>query len=120
MLPAAPDVVVQIAHLCGAGGVEAVADQALQVFVEAIAKKDPRTSRLWFDVTTSAAARTTAERAELLARRVRELGVQRVLYGSDAPTPTNLPRNGWKYFRALPLTEAEFQTIANNVPPYMK
>ena len=40
ILPAAPDVDVQIAHLAGAGGYEVPAgDQALQVFVDAIAKR---------------------------------------------------------------------------------
>jgi uncharacterized protein len=120
ILPAAPDVDVQIAHLAGAGGFEVpVGDQALQVFVEALAKNDPRARRLWFDVTTVVTPKTTPERAALIAQRIRELGVQRVLYGSDAPTPDSLPKAGWAAFRTLPLTEAEFLTIANNVPPYM-
>jgi uncharacterized protein len=39
LLPAAPDIPVQIAHLAGAGGyADPLADQALSVFVDAIAK----------------------------------------------------------------------------------
>ena len=95
ILPAAPDVAVQIAHLAGAGGYEVPAgDQALQVFVDAIARKDPRAQRLWFDVTTVVLPETPAELAALIARRIRELGVQRVLFGSDAPTKEELRAQG--------------------------
>jgi hypothetical protein len=66
-------------------------------------------------------AKTTPEEAALIVRRLREIGVGRILYGSDAPVPGNAsPRDGWKYFRALPLTEAAFKAIASNVPPYMR
>ena len=52
-LPAAPDVPVQVAHMGGAGGVEpSIFDPVLDVFVAAIAKGDPRTKNLWFDVTS--------------------------------------------------------------------
>ena len=120
ILPAAPDIPVQIAHLAGSGGYNAVTDSALSVFVDAIARKDPRTRQLWFDVTT-VARNPTPEEANLLARRIRQLGVERVLYGSDAATGGNLsPRDSWAEFLKLPLTAAEFQTIASNVAPYMR
>jgi predicted TIM-barrel fold metal-dependent hydrolase len=122
VLPAAPDVAVQIAHLAGAGAPNDVAsDQALAVFVEAVTKNDPRTKQLWFDVTGVAPANITPEQATLVASRIRQLGVQRMLYGSDAPTAAAFyPKEAWATFLKLPLTAAEFQTIANNVPPYMR
>jgi len=122
MLPAAPDVPVQIAHLAGAGGyADPLVDQALAVFVEAIQKRDRRGRRLYFDVTTVVTPDITTEQAQLVARRVRELGVERVLYGSDAASGGNLPpREGWAAFRRLPLSESEFRTIARNVPAYMR
>jgi uncharacterized protein len=121
ILPAAPDVPVQIAHLAGAGGYDdPLVDQALAVFVAAIANGDPRTKRLWFDVATVATSNMTPAQAMLIATRIRQLGVQRILYGSDAATPGNTPREGWAAFRKLPLSTAEFRTIANNVPPYMR
>ena len=53
LLPAAPDVVVQVAHLASAGSPEdAGAQQALDVFVDAVARNDPRTRNLYFDATT--------------------------------------------------------------------
>jgi predicted TIM-barrel fold metal-dependent hydrolase len=122
LIPSAPDVPVQVAHLAGAGGyADPVVDQALAVFVEAIEKGDPRATRLYFDVTTVALPEATADQSRLLARRIRQLGAQRILYGSDAAAGTNLPpREGWAAFRQLPLTDAEFQVIAANVPPYMR
>jgi predicted TIM-barrel fold metal-dependent hydrolase len=120
ILPAAPDLQVQIAHLAGAGGYDAPNESALSVFADAIARRDPRMRNVWFDVTTVARG-ASAQDAQLLATRIRQLGVDRVLYGSDAATGGNLPpRESWAEFLKLPLTEAEFRTIANNVAPYMR
>ena len=56
-----------------------------------------------------------------VSARIRELGVERVLYGSDAAmNPVGYPRAGWEAFHRLPLTEAEFSVIATNVTPYMR
>jgi predicted TIM-barrel fold metal-dependent hydrolase len=122
ILPAAPDVPVQIAHLAGAGGyADPLVDQALAVFVEAIQKRDRRARRLYFDVTTVVTPDITTEQAQLVATRVRELGVERILYGSDAASGGNLPpREGWAAFRRLPLSDREFRAIARNVAPYMR
>jgi predicted TIM-barrel fold metal-dependent hydrolase len=122
VLPAAPDVPIQIAHLAGAGDYrDPLVDEALSVFVEAIRKRDPRTKNLYFDVTTVVLPVTSADRLTLIATRLRQLGLQRILYGSDAAAGRNLPpQQSWAAFRRLPLSEAEFQVIANNVPPYMR
>jgi predicted TIM-barrel fold metal-dependent hydrolase len=119
LVPAAPDVTIQIAHMGGAGGVEPkVFDEVLGVFVDAIAKGDPRTKNLWFDV-TSVAVNPTPEQAAQIVGRIRQLGVQRVLFGSDAPAPNNVPRLTWAAFRKLPLGDAEFRAIESNVAPYL-
>ena len=121
IVPAAPDVPIQIAHLAGAGDyADPLVDQALSVFVDAIEKGDPRTKHLYFDV-TAVARPGAADQAHLVATRIRQLGLHRILYGSDAASGANLPpREGWAAFRKLPLTEAELQVIAANVPPYMR
>src|SRR5882724_1424729 len=112
LLPAAPSVPIQIAHLCGTASFsqDPPVDAALGVFIDAIEKKDPRTKHLWFDVATVADADATSEQARYLAKRIREIGVKRVLYGSDAAIPPNFPKAGWATFRKLPLTEDEFRT----------
>jgi predicted TIM-barrel fold metal-dependent hydrolase len=122
IVPAAPDVPVQVAHLAGAGAYDdPLIDQAVSVFAEAIEKGDPRTKNLYFDVTTVVRPTTSAERLALIATRLRQLGLQRILYGSDAAAGGNLPpQQGWAAFRTLPLSEAEIQVIAQNVPPYMR
>jgi uncharacterized protein len=122
LVPAAPDVVVQIAHLAG-GGVpgDQLAQQALEVFAEAIAKGDPGTRRLYFDASGMNEQFTLPEEAALLVTRMRQIGLERILYGSDGATGGNAaPREAWATFRMLPLTEAEFRTIATNVPPYLR
>ena len=122
LVPAAPDVPIQIAHLAGAGGYDdPLVDQALSVFADAIEKGDPRAKRLVFDVTAVALLSATPDQVSLLARRIRQLGPERILYGSDAAAGGNLPpREGWAAFRKLPLTEAELTVIAGNVAPYLR
>jgi len=122
ILPAAPDTPVQIAHLAGAGSYdETSVDEALSVFVDAIAKSDPRMARVYFDVSGVAGYGEWEKKAELIAKRIRQLGPKRVLFGSDGFGGGNLaPRDAWAAFRRLPLTEDEFAVIAANIAPYMR
>lgn len=122
VLPAAPDVAVQIAHLAGAGGYDdPLVDQALAVFVAAIVNHDVRMARVYFDVSGVAGLGRWVDKVSLIAKRIRELGVERVLYGSDGAGGGNLtPRDAWRAFRKLPLSDAEFRTIESNIAPYMR
>lgn len=116
LIPAAPDVPIQIAHLGGAGGYDEPAiDSIIAVFVQAVAKHDPRMAHVYFDISGGVAA--SKERHPLIVQRLRELGLERILYGSDAAGPI-----GGEYatFRSLPLTEVEFRRIESNVAPYMR
>jgi predicted TIM-barrel fold metal-dependent hydrolase len=120
-LPEAPLVPVQIAHLSGAGGYDDPAiDEALSVFVDAIAKHDPRMAHVFFDISGITGIGRWREKGELIATRVRQLGLGRVLYGSDGAVSGNTPREHWTRFRQLPLSDAEFRAIEANVAPYMK
>jgi predicted TIM-barrel fold metal-dependent hydrolase len=121
LLPAAPDVVVQVAHLAGAGSwQDQGAQRAVEVFADAVAKHDARTRLLYFDVTALGAA-PTPESAQAMAGIIRQLGTDRVLFGSDATLPTVTPGTAWLALRKLlPLTDDEFRAIARNVPPYMR
>jgi predicted TIM-barrel fold metal-dependent hydrolase len=123
LLPLVPDIPVQIAHLAGTGPGydDPPADSAMAVLAEAVEQGDPRTRRLWFDVATVADLDISPANAALVARRIRQVGAERILYGSDAAVGDNLrPREGWAAFRRLPLTEAEFARIARNVAPYFR
>jgi predicted TIM-barrel fold metal-dependent hydrolase len=121
LLPAAPDVPVQIAHLAGSGGYdEDGVDAAVGVFVDAIAARDPRVARLWFDVSGVAGLGNWPRPAARVAERIRQLGVQRVLWGADGSTGGNTPAAAWKAFKDVPLTPVELETIRTNVAPYLQ
>jgi len=117
LLPEAPDVAVQIAHMAGGGR---ATDSALAVFANAITAHDPRTKNLYFDVATLTAGETP-EGLQRDAMRMRQIGLNRILFGSDLSPPNPSPRDSWQMFRLkVPLTEDEFRTIAANVAPYLR
>lgn len=119
VLPSAPDVVVQVAHLAGSG--PGWDDQALGVLADAVQRGDARTKNLYFDVATVADLQKHAD-LELLAKRIRQIGPRRILYGSDASFGGhNTPVEEWGHFRGMvPLTDAELATIRDNVAPYLR
>ena len=121
VLPAAPDVAVQIAHLAGTGPGydDPPADRALDGFVRAIDDSDARARRLWFDVAALATETMSRAEVERMVERIRQIGVDRVLFGSDAASGGNLPpREAWTAFARLPLTAEELAAVAQNVAPY--
>ena len=122
LLPVVPDINIQIAHLAGTGPGydDPPSDNAMAVLAEAVEKHDPRTRRLWFDVASCVDVNISPANAALVVKRIRQVGVRRILYGSDAAAGDNLrPRESWAAFRRLPLTESEFKQIAKNVAPYI-
>jgi predicted TIM-barrel fold metal-dependent hydrolase len=123
LLPAAPDVTVQVAHFAGSGpGYEdPPAREAMAALAAAVARHDPRTRNLVFDVASIVDRGIRPELAQQVADMIRQVGTGRVLYGTDSAQGGNLrPRESWEAFKALPLTRDEFAKIANNVPPYLK
>lgn len=119
VLPHAPDVVVQVAHMAGSG--PGWNDESLAVLAEAVEHGDPRTRNLYFDVATVADLQKH-DQLELLAKRIRQIGPQRILYGSDAAFGGhNTPDREWGNFRGMvPLTDAEHAVIRDNVAPYLR
>ncbi len=119
VLPAAPDIVVQIAHMAGSG--PGWNDDALAVFADAVAKGDAHTAHLYFDVATVAENQSYV-RLMQLARRIRQIGISHILYGSDgAWGGRTTPRQQWGMFHGMvPLSEAEIAAIARNTAPYAK
>jgi predicted TIM-barrel fold metal-dependent hydrolase len=123
LLPAAPDVPVQVAHFAGTGPGydDPPAREAMAELAAAVERHDPRTRTLWFDVASIVDREITPGLARLVARTIRQVGADRVLYGTDSAQGGNLrPRESWAAFRKLPLTEQEFARIAANVPPYFR
>ncbi len=124
LLPAAPNVVVQIAHFWG--GNEFV-PAALKVFADAVAAGDPRTKNMYFDLTeiepASAIMNNPGETMQEIARFIRQIGLKRILYGSDAAATPDAPPTSLRWARLrreLPLTNEELRVIASNVAPYVR
>ncbi len=122
VLPAAPDVTVQVAHLAGSGPGydDPPSQEVMSVLAMAVERGDPSTERLVFDVATVIDAEITDAQADLATRHIRQVGTERVLFGSDAAVGDNLrPREAWAALGRLPLTDAELTGIARNVAPYL-
>jgi uncharacterized protein len=130
VLPEGPDVPVQIAHMGSALS-------SLRLFADAITAGKPGTKNLWFDWTQALPIEDLwmhgrpggriggpvkpGER-EQMAALMRQVGLGRILYGSDMPLSWNpSPREWWqKSVLKLPLTDDEIRDIADNVPPYIR
>jgi predicted TIM-barrel fold metal-dependent hydrolase len=118
ILSVAQDIPIQIAHMAGAGTY--VHDDALQVFADAVARRDRRTRNLYFDLTGAVEDKTPADKIEQLALRIRQIGVERVVFGSDMSPNPDL-KTSWATFRnRISLTDAEIRAIADNEASYMR
>lgn len=84
VLSSAAHVPIQIAHLAGAGGFDdPFIDKALSVFIRAIARRDKRMANVYFDICGVTGMGQWKEKKALIAERIRQVGVQRILWGSD-------------------------------------
>ena len=123
LLPLAGDIIVQIAHLgsSGPGYDDPKADALMDVFVDAIVKKDKRMRNVFFDLTTNVHPSNSPERSAMVLKRIREIGPEHILYGSDAALSGNQPpRDAWAEILKLGLSEKELKVIANNRAPYLR
>jgi predicted TIM-barrel fold metal-dependent hydrolase len=122
VLPSASHVPIQIAHLAGAGGFDDPSiDKALSVFIGAIARRDKRMANVYFDICGVAGLGQWKEKSALIAQRIRQIGVKRIVWGSDGAFGGGMtPAQALRAYRELPLTEQEFQTIDTNLAPYMR
>ncbi|MFL5616872.1 MAG: amidohydrolase family protein [Gemmatimonadaceae bacterium] len=121
VVPSAPDIEIVVAHLGYSGPGYPQADSVMAAFGEAAERNDPHMRNVYFDVATSVTAETTPENAALVARRIRQVGPRRVLYGSDLNPPGGSIRSGWEIFRdRVPLTAEELRTIAGNVTRFAR
>jgi len=121
VLPSAPDVVVQIAHLGGSGPrLDPGTEAAMIVLSEAAATSHPAMKNVYFDITTNVVPESPDADAAFMTARIRQIGVSRVVYGSDGPP--NLPAaESWRAHRdKLGLTIREFERIRTNVVPFLK
>jgi predicted TIM-barrel fold metal-dependent hydrolase len=57
--------------------------------------------------------------ADHLTSRMRQIGMDRILFGCDSSIPGNSPREFLARWHKLPLTAEEFQRIESNAAPYL-
>jgi predicted TIM-barrel fold metal-dependent hydrolase len=120
ILPAAPDIPIQIAHMAVTLP-DTLSNEGLDVYADAVAAGDARLKHVYFDMAGMVTRTTRPEALELFARRVRQLGPERILFGSDyLSAASESPAASWDAFLRVPLTEEEFRIIAGNVAPYVR
>jgi predicted TIM-barrel fold metal-dependent hydrolase len=117
VLPEAPDIPVQVAHLAGWGGYGDETDQALAVFAYAIASGDRRTANLYFDLSQVVSRGFPDDVKQRVVARIRQIGVQRMLFAVDGAEPL---LTAWANVMSLPLNSAELRVIAGNLAPYLR
>lgn len=96
------------------------ADEALQVYIEALRRGDPRMARVIFDVPGIAGLGKWQEKSAVIVECIRQIGLQRIYFGSDVGLVGKTPRDSWNFFRQLPLTDRELETISQARTPYMR
>lgn len=105
---AAPDVQVVVAHLWGGAFYNA---PALGLLADAVSSG--KAKNLHFEL---ASVYGDEEALDNIARRMRQIGLERIYFGSDAP-----PEKSWDDFRRkVPLGRKELEQIAGNVAPCAK
>ena len=97
------------------GGLRRLVDEGA-VFAEAAASGDARMQRVCFDISNVVFAGMPGETKARLVARLRQVGLDRVLFAVDGP----VSREPWERLRSLPLDAGELTTIAGNLAPWLR
>jgi predicted TIM-barrel fold metal-dependent hydrolase len=118
ILPLARGIFIQIAH-AGGGGYPVVKgrhQQILRIFADHIAKHDPATQNVWFDLSFVPAPDETQQDAMELRREIRRIGISRFVFGSDYNEDT--PKHQIENLHKLGLTSEEVEVLRTNCTPW--
>jgi predicted TIM-barrel fold metal-dependent hydrolase len=130
VLSRAPRLPVQLAHMAGWGGYDEPTDEALGTFIEAFEAGALDRDLYTFDLAAvvippqraepdTAMVRQVTEANLTLSRRIREVGIERVLFATDWDA---IPLAG--YVEAVPavlsLEEGELDALMDNVGPLIR
>lgn len=130
VLPAAPDVPVQVAHLGGNSGYDPATHGAVQAFLAAFEDHPERTDRVYFDLAAvplpismagddSARIAAWKEVNARIAEAVRKIGPDRIVYGTDWPA-VSVPRYLAGVRESLPLEAARLRNLLDDAAPYLE
>jgi hypothetical protein len=91
-------------NLADSGGYDDLTtDAALSVFISAIVRHDPRVSHLYLDISAVAGLGDWEKKKQLIALRIRKLGVHRILFVSDGAWTSFTPIRAEAAFHELSL-----------------
>lgn len=130
VLPAAPSIPVQVAHLGGGGGFSAATQRAVDAFVRAFRDHPDRTGNVVLDMAAVPVPEAMAEGDSALVDRVREanrgfaeavrrLGPDRVVYGTDWDA-ASMPGYLEGLRSDVPLEAAEIRDLVDDRAPYLE
>lgn len=130
VLPAAADVPIQVAHMGGPGGFGPGTRASARAFAAALEDHPERTRNLVFDLSAvphptylargdSALERRIGELNRAFVEAARELGFDRIVFGSDYPAiPTGRYLEGIR--EALPMSDEAFRDLVDDPAPYLR
>jgi len=129
VLPAAPDVPLQVAHMGGGGGFDEGTAEVVDAFAAALEDHPERMDRVIFDLAAVPHPEHLAEgRPKLLKRirtinqrfleAVRAVGPDRILYGTDWPA-VSMPRSLDGLRESLPMDAEAFRDLVDDGAPYL-
>ena len=133
VLAEVPDLIVQIAHMGGAGLYTPNTDSVMMAFEQAVTEYPAVMDEdLVFDIAASArnpeialsqgdTARAEALRQsnKMLADDIKQIGVQRVVFGTDWVGFSRAPADFTKTVRSIPLSDMMIQKLFANRSPYL-
>ena len=132
VMPEAPDVTVQVAHLAGWSGMDEATQAAVSAFASAIeSDQDSPLENLFFDTAETIIPESRAQGREKLVNKVKginrrtadaieALGPERVLFGTDWRGPGKLPSVAAALANDLSLPDDALAAIAENQAPYLE
>jgi predicted TIM-barrel fold metal-dependent hydrolase len=134
VLAEVPDLTVQIAHMGGAGLYTSTTDSVMMAFRQAVTEYPAvMDDDLIFDIAASArnpeialsqgdTARVRALRQsnKMLAEEIKQIGVQRVVFGTDWVGFSRVPADFTETVRSIPLSEEMIKKLFENRAPYLE
>jgi hypothetical protein len=79
------------------------------------------TKLVYFDITNVAGRGNWKLKKDLIAKRIRGIGVARVLFGSDGYFGGGVtPAHAWADFGVLHFRKQNFEPVENNITPFMR
>ncbi len=116
----APNVTLHLAHMGGWGGWDEGTDGAVQAFLDAIERGDLDRDLVWFDLAAVVISQLPDEAYESLSGRLRDIGLDRVLFATDWPAREDPKAHIETLKSRLELTAEEWDVVLNNQAPYLQ